>query len=120
LLWVTAVYDAQLGARWLPCYLDLKQERSEAILKLLTVKGYYLVLFYALEDTETPTNVRTITILPQQRQLFLEWYRMAQQAISTGKPSVSKTALKAELERIKPAIVNKLQRAKAANAEIIM
>jgi serine/threonine-protein kinase len=120
LLWVTAVYDAQLGARWLPCYLDLKQERSEAILKLLTVKGYYLVLFYALEDTETPTNVRTITILPQQRQLFLEWHRMAQQAISTGKPSVSKTALKAELERIKPAIVNKLQRAKAANAEIIM
>jgi eukaryotic-like serine/threonine-protein kinase len=120
LLWVTAVYDAQLGARWLPCYLDLKQERSEAILKLLTVKGYYLVLFYALEDTETPMNVRTITILPQQRQLFLEWHRMAQQAICTGRPSVSKTALKAELERIKPAILNKLQRAKSASAEIIL
>jgi serine/threonine-protein kinase len=120
LLWVTAVYDAQLGARWLPCYLDLKLERSQSILKLLSVKGYYLVLFFALEDTESPMNVRTITIPPQQRQLFLEWNSMAQKAISTGRPSMSKTVLKTELERLKPAILNKLQRAKGAGAEIIL
>jgi eukaryotic-like serine/threonine-protein kinase len=113
MLWITAIYDQQLGVRWLPCYLDLKQERSQSFLKSLSQKGYYLLLFFASEDTEEPANVKTLTISPYQRQLFQDWNGMAQQAISTAKPTASKQILKSEFERIKPDLLKKLESAKS-------
>lgn len=114
LLWITAIYDAQLGPRWLPCYLDLKQARSQQFLRSLSQKGYYLLLFFAMEDLEEPANVKTLAISPYQRQLFQDWIGMAQQAISTASPAASKQILKAEFERIKPDIVKKMENAKSA------
>ena len=102
LLWITAIYDQQLGVRWLPCYLDLKLERSQQFVRSLSQKGYYLLLFFASEDIEEPANVKTLTISPHQRQLFQDWLMMAQQAISTDKPTASKQILKSEFDRIKP------------------
>jgi eukaryotic-like serine/threonine-protein kinase len=113
LLWITAIYDSQLGVRWLPCYLDLKLERSQQFLKSLGQKGYYLLLFFASEDTEEPANVKTLTISPYQRQLFQDWIGMARQAISTAKSSASKQILKSEFDRIKPELLRKLESAKS-------
>jgi eukaryotic-like serine/threonine-protein kinase len=119
LLWVTAIYDAQIGARWLPCYLDLKLEPSQQMLKLLSSQGYYLMLFFASESTSEPANVKTITVAPYQRQLFQDWLGMAQQGISTARPSMSKQILKTEFERIKPLMLKKLEDARAASAPVI-
>jgi eukaryotic-like serine/threonine-protein kinase len=119
LLWVTAIHDAQIGARWLPCYLDLKLEQSQQMLKLLSSQGYYLMLFFASESTSEPANVKTITVAPYQRQLFQDWLTMASQGISTARPSVSKQILKTEFERIKPLMLKKLEDARAANAPVI-
>jgi eukaryotic-like serine/threonine-protein kinase len=112
LLWITAIYDVQLGVRWLPCYLDLKAERSEQFLRSLSQKGYYLMLFFAMEDTEEPANVKTLTISPYQRNLFQDWIGMARKAISTADPLTSKKVLKSEFDRIKPDILKKLESAK--------
>jgi eukaryotic-like serine/threonine-protein kinase len=114
LLWITAIYDAQLGARWMPCYLDLKLKPSQEMVKLLSVNGYYLLLFFALEDVDTPANVKTLPIAPYQRKNFQDWLTMAQQALSTASPTVSKQILKAEFERIKPSLLTKLENAKGA------
>jgi eukaryotic-like serine/threonine-protein kinase len=119
LLWITAIYDAQLGARWLPCYLDLKLAQSRNMVQLLSVKGYYLLLFFASEDVEEPANVKTLIISPYQRQLFQDWLTMSQQAISAANPSASKQILKAEFERIKPSILTKLENSKSAAAGAI-
>ncbi|MGB8702974.1 MAG: serine/threonine-protein kinase [Thermosynechococcaceae cyanobacterium] len=119
LLWITAIYDPQLGPRWLPCYLDLKQERSLQYLKLFSSKGYYLLVFFATEDVTEPANVKTITIAPYQRQLFKDWSVMATQALSTSVPQASKQILKSEFERLKPSIVQKLESARSANEPII-
>jgi eukaryotic-like serine/threonine-protein kinase len=113
LLWITAIHDQQLGARWLPCYLDLKLERSQQYVKSLSQKGYYLLLFFASEDIEEPANVKTLTISPHQRQLFQDWLVMAKQAISTDKPTASKQILKSEFDRIKPDLLRKLESAKS-------
>jgi eukaryotic-like serine/threonine-protein kinase len=120
LLWITAIYDVQLGARWLPCYLDLKQESSQQFMQLLSRQGYYLLLFFASGAREEPTNVKTLTIAPYQRQLFQSWLTMAQQAISTASPQSSKHVLKAEYERLKPSILKKLESAKTANSPVIL
>lgn len=119
LLWVTAIHDSQIGARWLPCYLDLKLEQSQKMLRLFSSQGYYLLLFFATESTSEPANVKTITIAPYQRQLFQDWLNMAKQGISTARPSVSKQILKTEFERIKPSMLRKLEDARAANAPVI-
>jgi serine/threonine-protein kinase len=120
LLWITAIYDSQLGARWLPCYLDLKQESSQHFMQLLSRQGYYLLLFFASGSREEPVNVKTLTIAPYQRQLFQSWLAMAQQAISTASPQSSKHVLKAEYERLKPSILKKLESAKGAGAPVIL
>jgi eukaryotic-like serine/threonine-protein kinase len=116
MIWITAIYDAQLGVRWLPCYLDLKLEKSQQFIKSLSQKGYYLLLFFAAEDIEEPANVKTLTISPYQRQLFQDWIGMAKRAISTADPLVSKKILKAEFDRIKPDILKKLESAKSSTA----
>lgn len=115
MLWITAIYDAQLGVRWLPCYLDLKQERSEQFLRSLSQKGYYLLLFFATEDIEEPANVKTLTISPYQRHLFQDWIGMARKAFSADDPLTSKKILKLEFEKIKPSILKKLESAKNIN-----
>jgi hypothetical protein len=44
---------------------------------------------------------------------------MAQQGISTARPSMSKQILKTEFERIKPLMLKKLEDARAASAPVI-
>ncbi|MGB7416684.1 MAG: serine/threonine-protein kinase [Thermosynechococcaceae cyanobacterium] len=108
-LWITTLYDRKAGARWLPCYLDLKQARGQKIATLLSQTGYYPLLFFAAEDPEQPANVRTFSIAPDQRHRFQEWLQQSRQALSVASPTTSKQLLKAELEKIKPKILRKLE-----------
>ncbi|MEO0373052.1 MAG: serine/threonine-protein kinase [Cyanobacteria bacterium P01_A01_bin.17] len=109
ILWITTLYDRSLGARWLPCYLDLKHARGRKIANLLSQTGYYPVLFFAREDPEQPANVRTFSIAPDQRVRFQEWLQQSKHALSVDSSMTSKRLLKAELEKNKPKILRKLQ-----------
>jgi eukaryotic-like serine/threonine-protein kinase len=109
ILWITALYDRTLGARWLPCYLDLKHSRGRKIADLLSQTGYYPVLFFAREDPDQPANVRTFSIAADQRLKFQEWLQQSKHALSVDSPMTSKQLLKAELEKNKPTILRKLQ-----------
>lgn len=109
-LWITAIYDRDLGALWLPCYLDLKQPRSQETLHLLSRSGYYPLLFFDLEKPQHCANVKILTIAAEQRQLFRNWLQIAQSR-SSQDSNISKTLLKAEFEKIKPKILQKLETA---------
>jgi len=110
-LWITAVYDPGSGPRWLPCYLDLKS-RGYEIASLLWETGHYPLLFFALETPQQCSNVTTVAIAPYQRQLLREWLQMSCSYASTAAPTVTKSLLKAEFERLKPQILQKLEGAK--------
>lgn len=109
ILWITTLYDRTLGARWLPCYLDLKHARGRKIAHLLSQTGFYPVIFFAREDPEQPANVRTFSIAPDQRVKFQEWLQQSKHALSVDSSMTSKRLLKAELEKNKPKILRKLQ-----------
>ncbi|MDS3860404.1 serine/threonine-protein kinase [Thermosynechococcaceae cyanobacterium BACA0444] len=109
MLWITALYDPEQGARWLPCYLDLKIPRNQEVALLLASNGYYPLLFFALEDPEHCTNVITLTIATFQRQLLRDWVQTSKSLSSAAPPSVSRNLLKTELEKCKPQILEKLQ-----------
>lgn len=111
ILWITTLYDQGLGARWLPCYLDLGRPQGKQAALILSELGYYPLIFFASEDPEQPANVRTITISPGQCKLFQQWVAMAQTVHSQASANVSKNLLKAELEKLKPKILQKLNAA---------
>lgn len=115
LLWITALYDRELGARWLPCYLDLKHSRGQKIVTLLSQTGYYPLLFFAVEDPEQPANVRTFSIAADQRLRFQDWLQQARQALSVAPPTTSKQLLKAEFKKNKPKMLRKLELSQQQN-----
>lgn len=110
-LWITTIYDPLSGPKWLPCYLDLKDTRGEKAVQLLSQKGYYPLIFFAREDPEQPANVCTVPIAPYQKQIFQDWLRISRGAVVPGSAMTSKQMLKAELEKIKPNILIKLETA---------
>ncbi|NJK40354.1 MAG: serine/threonine protein kinase [Acaryochloridaceae cyanobacterium SU_2_1] len=111
ILWITTLYDRISGPRWLPCYLDLKDPRGFKTTELLSQTGYYPLIFFAREDSEQPANVCTVPIAPYQRQVFQDWLRLSRGAVMPGSAAMSKQLLKAELEKIKPTILIKLETA---------
>lgn len=108
-LWITALHNREYGARWLPCYLDLKTALGQKIVRLLGETGYYRLLFFALLEPERCANVMTSTIDPTQRQLLTKWANSSIAFVSAAQPQMSKRILKQEFEKLKPKILMKLE-----------
>lgn len=110
-LWITVLHNKEHGARWLPCYLDLKSKSGtgQKIVRLLGESGSYRLLFFALSEPEHCANVMTSTIAPAQRTLLKEWANKSQTVVSSGQAQLSKRILKQELEKLKPKILMKLE-----------
>ena len=111
LLWVTAIYNTQHGFKWLPCYLDLKSSKGQDVTGLLEKAGYYPLLFFSLEKPNSCVLVRSVRIPSSQRTLLKDWADASQSATPTAPATMSKSLLKVEYEKIKPAISLKLESA---------
>lgn len=109
LLWITVLYNRDRGARWLPCYLDLKHSKGQRIARHLGKLGAYRILFFALEDPRQCKHVMTSTIDPTQCKMLINWADSSQTLRSLAQPQASKTILKQEYERLKPQIEMKLE-----------
>ncbi|MEM6451208.1 MAG: serine/threonine-protein kinase [Cyanobacteria bacterium P01_D01_bin.105] len=105
-LWLTAFYSESEGPRWLPCYLDLKDETSQKILWTLSEIQYYRILFFTKEPPHHCIHLRKLTVANNQLKLFKEWTMSARSSRSVGNPQDSKALLKQELEsNLKPKIL---------------
>lgn len=118
LLWLTVLYTQSSGPKWLPCYLDLKTDEGQKMLKLLEESKEYRILFFAKESPERCSMVQTLSITepsPQlqdrQAQKLQEFGLMGHMAPSTPAElsKLSKRLLKQELEKLKPTIAQKLE-----------
>ncbi|MBE9166589.1 serine/threonine protein kinase [Pleurocapsales cyanobacterium LEGE 06147] len=109
LLWITLLYRLHYEPRWLPCYLDLKTQKGQQIIRTLEQLGSYRILFFALERSKRCQNVMSSTINPQNCTMLRQWADMAQLIPSGGKPQVTRQLLKQELEKLKPKILLKMQ-----------
>ncbi len=105
-LWLTALYSKLEGPRWMPCYLDLKAEGSQSMLRALTQVRQYRILFFTSESPHHCLHAQAINVATSQRKLFQEWATAARTFPSIGSPQESKSMLKRELEsNLKPKIV---------------
>jgi eukaryotic-like serine/threonine-protein kinase len=113
-LWLTAVYNHRfykkdVGPRWLRCYLDLKTQQGQELIRLLGEKGQYRVLLFAKEHPDACMHSITITIHPSQCSLLKQWAVISQTSPSVSSPTVSKNLLQAEFEKLKTRIVEELE-----------
>ncbi|NER78686.1 MAG: serine/threonine protein kinase, partial [Leptolyngbya sp. SIO1D8] len=96
-LWLTVLYSAQYGPRWLPCYLDLKTQSGQEMTYLLGQVGTYKVLFFSKEEPGRCAHVVSCNISPPQQKLLKEWVLAARNYPSIGDPKMSKNMLRNEL-----------------------
>lgn len=119
MLWLTVLYNRKFGARFLPYYLDLKSALGQRIVRVLLEAKHYRLLFFAQKDPTLCAHVMSLTItepsalvrtelLEQQANHLLKCLSLAQTVPATN-PDLSKPHLKAELEKIKPDILRKLE-----------
>ncbi|NJN86063.1 MAG: serine/threonine protein kinase [Leptolyngbyaceae cyanobacterium SL_7_1] len=108
-LWLTVLYNATYGPRWLPCYLDLKTFQGQQMARLLGEAGQYRILFFAKEEPRRCVMVQSSTIVPEQCRNLAEWATMAQSIPNVGQYNYAKKLLKDNLEDLKPKIDMKLR-----------
>ncbi|WP_009633390.1 serine/threonine-protein kinase [Synechocystis sp. PCC 7509] len=109
MLWITALYNAQHGVKWLAYYMDLKTRQGQEITRLLGESGSYRLLLFARESPECVCKTLLMAIAPLQRQQLQQWVMTSQNLVSVAEAQVSKSLLRQEFEKLKPQILAKLQ-----------
>ncbi len=118
LLWITVLYDAQPSmTKWLPYFLDLKDNKGQNIARSLAEVGYYHLLFFNLEDPNRCSHVTTLSLTANQRQQLIDWLDMSQHLNESILPNQAKNLLKIEYEKLKLDILRKLVAEQKAEKE---
>ena len=73
ILWLTVLYSHDLGARWLPCYLDLKTNMGQQIANLLSDSKKYYLLFFPLNKSNKCINFLPFKVMLKQRTNIKQW-----------------------------------------------
>ncbi len=109
LLWVTVLYDAEPSfTKWLPYFLDLKDNKGQNIARSLAEVGYYHLLFFPLEDPNRCSHVTTLSLTASQRQQLIDSLNRNQELNESILPKEAKNILKIEYEKLKLDILRKL------------
>ncbi|MBD1876507.1 serine/threonine protein kinase [Nodosilinea sp. FACHB-131] len=110
MLWLTVLYSSSHGARWLPCYLDLKTALGQDMAGLLGKTGTYKLLLFALENPRPCAHVLSCSVSDPQRSLLQEWALTARSRPSTGAIATSRDLLRNELQtKLKAKVLQKLE-----------
>lgn len=112
LLWITLLYNSDYGAKWLPCYLDLKSHKGQQITRTLADRGKYRILFYGLDDPKQCQHIASSVINAKNCKMLLQWANLSQVTVSTGDAKIAKQILKQELEKLKGKIIEKVKASK--------
>jgi eukaryotic-like serine/threonine-protein kinase len=110
MLWLTVLYSSTHGARWLPCYLDLKTSLGQDMAGLLGQSGTYRLMLFALETPRRCVHVLNCTIAPSQRSMLQEWALTARSRPSLGAMNTSRDLLRNEFKNtLKAKVLQKLE-----------
>ena len=112
LLWITLLYNQEHGAKWLPCYLDLKSHKGQQIARTLAEQGKYRILFYGLDEPQQCQHIVSSIINRRNCKMLQQWANLSQVTGSFGDVKMSKKALKLELEKLKNKILKKVKASK--------
>jgi serine/threonine-protein kinase len=108
LLWVTVLYNQDLGPKWLPCYLDMQNPYNLKLVYQLAEYERYPVIIFNLEPPHICANVLSSSIAPPQRQMLKNWVQQSQQLLPSNQAALSKKLLRQQYQQMQPQILNHL------------
>jgi eukaryotic-like serine/threonine-protein kinase len=112
LLWITLLYSSEHGAKWLPCYLDLKSDKGQNVTRTLAKAAKYRILFYGLDEPRQCQHIVSSTISPRNCKMLQEWSNLSQLTRSFGDGKAARKTLQQELEKLKDKILTKVKASK--------
>lgn len=111
-LWLTAIYNQrcheETGPRWLYAFLDLKTTTAIETLQILGTQAEYRLLMFALEQPERCAYVLTPKINDGLSGQLRQWTLTSRTQPSVGSSSTSKDLLRAEFQKLKPKIQERM------------
>lgn len=112
ILWITVLYNAEGGARWLPCYLDLKTNMGEQIASLLSEVKRYYVLFFPLNQNRQCQHFIPCKVMLKQRTNIKQWLSVGKMlnVQDSRQSQVSKRKLQQSFDMMKPKILLQLEK----------
>lgn len=108
LLWVTLLYDQELGPKWLPCYLDMQNPQNQQLVYSLAEYGRYPLVCFTLEAPHSCINVLSSHIANTQRQRLKLWVEQSKSLPKSDQASLSKNLLKQQYKQMQSRILQHL------------
>ncbi|GAA6620099.1 serine/threonine protein kinase [Scytonema sp. NUACC26] len=108
LLWVTLLYNKELGPKWLPCYLDMQKPQNHKIVYSLAERDRYPLIFFTLEAPYSCASVMSCHIETLQRQLLKNWIEQSKLLPPSSAVALSKELLKQQYKLMQPQILHRL------------
>lgn len=102
LLWVTMLHNANAGARWLPCYIDLGKLQGQRLVRALAEQGSYQILLFGVEGANSPQSILQHPLSVEHKGYLKNCLAFAESTTAhTGTLAESKTFLKQEFLALK-------------------
>ncbi|MFN6567501.1 serine/threonine protein kinase [Nostoc minutum NIES-26] len=108
LLWVTVLYNRELGPKWLPCYLDMQNPQVQRLVYSLAENERYPLICFTLEAPHSCANVLSSPIDPTQRQMLKVWVEQSKNLPHSSQPQLSKQLLKQQYKQLQSRILRHL------------
>ncbi|MBE9209405.1 serine/threonine protein kinase [Nostoc sp. LEGE 06077] len=108
LLWITLLYNQELGPKWLPCYLDMQNTQNQELVHGLTEYGRYFLICFTLEAPHSCVTVFSSHINNTQRQRLKLWIDQTKSLSHSDQALMSKTLLKQQYKQIQSQILEHL------------
>ncbi len=112
ILWITMLYCPEKGAKWLPCYLDLKTGMGDKITRLLSESKRYYILLFSLNNSQKCQYFLPCKIMLKQRTNLKQWVSVSSMLniIDSRQAILSKKKLQQDFELMKPEIILDLEK----------
>nr|WP_228014655.1 serine/threonine-protein kinase [Fortiea sp. LEGE XX443] len=108
LLWITLLYDREVGPKWLPCYLDMQNPQNQQLVYSLAEYGRYPLICFTLEAPHSCTNVLSSHIAHTQRQRLKLWIEQSKSLPTFNQALLSKNLLKQQYKQMQSRILQHL------------
>lgn len=112
ILWLTVLYNHQDGARWLPCYLDLKTNIGQQVVNTLSDSKEYYLLFFPIGKPQICQDFLSFKVMLKQRTNLKQWGSVSNMITvkHNEEAIVSRKKLKQDLEDLKPKIILEIEK----------
>ncbi|MBD2299481.1 protein kinase domain-containing protein [Nostoc sp. FACHB-190] len=108
LLWITLLYDSELGPKWLPCYLDMQNTQNQELVSALIEYRRYSLICFTLELPHSCVTVLNTHITNTQRQRLTQWLEQSKILPHSDQAQTSKNLLKQQYKQIQSQILEHL------------